>query len=78
VLLIRQIDPYEARQLIAELDDYQNALYPPESNHLDSIDDLSQPNVYMIALFLQETPVDQGIPVAIGAVKLFNDYGFDN
>jgi putative acetyltransferase len=69
VITIRQIDPGEVRELIAELDAFQNSLYPAESNHLDSIDDLRRPNVCMIALFCQ------GLPVAIGAIKIFDGYG---
>jgi len=69
VIIIRQIDPGEARELIEELDKYQSSLYPAESNHLDSIGDLRKPNVCMIALF------DQKLPVAIGAIKVFDDYG---
>lgn len=69
MLEIRQIDPGEVRELIAELDEYQSALYPAESNHLDSIESLRRPNVCMMALF------DQALPVAIGAVKIFDDYG---
>ncbi len=69
MVTVRQIDPSEAQELIEELDAYQSSLYPAESNHLDSIDDLRKPNVCMIALFEQE------LPVAIGAIKVFDDYG---
>jgi putative acetyltransferase len=35
----------ECRELINQLDSYLSSLYPAESNHLLSVDDLSQPNV---------------------------------
>ena len=38
-------DSPDVRELIAQLDRYQSSLYPPESNHLLSIDSLRQPNV---------------------------------
>ncbi len=46
-LIIQPCDPGipEARQLIAELDDYLNSLYPAERNHLLSVAALQQPNV---------------------------------
>jgi putative acetyltransferase len=66
---IRQIDPGEVQDLIAALDEYQSALYPAESNHLDSIEELRSPHVCMIGLF------DQERPVAIGAIKFWGDYG---
>jgi putative acetyltransferase len=46
-LQIEAADPDSpgARALIAELDAYQQALYPPESNHLVPIEELRSPNV---------------------------------
>ena len=38
-------DQPEVRALLAHLDEYLSALYPPESNHLLGIDELMQPNV---------------------------------
>lgn len=35
-------------ELIAELDAYQHALYPPESNHLLDLSSLLQPNVLFV------------------------------
>ena len=35
----------QSRELIAELDDYLNSLYPPERNYLLDIDELMQPSV---------------------------------
>jgi putative acetyltransferase len=53
----------EARTLIAELDDYQSRLYPAESNHLDSLEELTAPNVTFIIVRLD------GQAVGCGAVK---------
>ncbi len=40
------------RELIAELDAYQQALYPPDSNHLLPIEELRRPNVdFLLARF---------------------------
>jgi len=38
----------EARKLIEELDRYHEGLYPPQSNHLLSVEALSEPNVTFI------------------------------
>ena len=69
LLIIRPISPPEAAELIAELDAYQEKLYPPESNHLESIDQLSTPSVKMYGCQIPEELA------AIGAVKLMPDYG---
>jgi len=66
---IEKIDPKEAEHLIHELDEYQKTLYPPESNHLDSIETLSAANVRFYGAR------ENGEIVAIGSVKLFDDYG---
>lgn len=66
---IEIIDPAAAADLIDELDAYQKTLYPPESNHLDSIETLKQSNVR----FLGAT--EAGAIIAIGSVKIFDDYG---
>lgn len=68
-LIIRQISPLEAVGLIAELDAYQEKLYPPESNHLESIERLREPNVKMYGCLINDAMA------AIGAVKLMADYG---
>ncbi len=44
---VDRIPPEEAAHLIAELDAYQETLYPPESNHLESIEALAKPNVML-------------------------------
>ena len=67
--MIRIIDPQEAAELIAALDAYLEHLYPAESNHLDSIDELRKKHVTMIGFF------EGAQIVAIGAVKLMDGYG---
>lgn len=66
---IIQIDPKQAIHLINELDQYQESLYPCESNHLDTIETLCKKNVIMLGAKL-ETDI-----LAIGAVKIFKNYG---
>jgi len=49
-----QISPADPRtpfiqRMISALDDYQAALYPPESNHLESLEKLVSPEYYFIA-----------------------------
>jgi putative acetyltransferase len=66
---IEKIDPKEAEHLILELDEYQKTLYPPESCHLDSIEALSAPNVHFYGAR------ENNEIIAIGSVKLFDDYG---
>jgi putative acetyltransferase len=63
------IDPEQALALIHELDVYQAVLYPAESNHLDSLETLRQPNVVFLGALEGEAVL------AIGAVKIFADYG---
>ena len=71
MIVIRQVDPTrtEVIELIHQLDEYQDAMYPPESNHLDSIDELCQTNVNFIAAY------DDSEIIGIGAVKVLEDYG---
>ena len=66
---VKQIDPVEAKGLIAELDEYQNKLYPPESCHLDSIETLQSKKVRFYGV------VENNEIIAIGSVKLFEKYG---
>ena len=66
---IRQVDPIDAdvSKLIRQLDEYQLSIYPAESNHLDSGEELCRGNVFFIGAF-------QGRKlVGIGAVKRFSD-----
>jgi putative acetyltransferase len=71
MIAIRQVDPkqMEVIDLIRQLDEYQESMYPPESNHLDAIDELSKPSVHFLAAY------DDSKICGIGAVKVFNDYG---
>jgi putative acetyltransferase len=69
---VREISPrHEAVQaLIKALDEYQSALYPAESNHLDSVEELEKETVYFIGAF------ENSNLVGCGAVKLMpGDYG---
>jgi putative acetyltransferase len=71
VIQIKQVDPTQSEvvELINQLDEYQESMYPPESNHLDSLDELSETNVDFLAAYS-----DSKI-CGIGAVKVLNDYG---
>ena len=71
MLTIKPVDPSqpEIYQLIEQLDEYQSSLYPPESNHLDSIEELSKSNAFFLAAF-----IDSAI-FGIGLVKLIENYG---
>ena len=66
---IRKINPSEAASLIAELDSYLGDLYPAESNHLDSIEELCRDHVTMFGALENETII------GIGAVKCMQSYG---
>jgi putative acetyltransferase len=68
---IKQVDPTRAEivELVHQLDEYQESMYPPESNHLDSLDELSKSNVDFLAAY-----ADSEI-CGIGAVKFLSDYG---
>jgi 23S rRNA-/tRNA-specific pseudouridylate synthase/GNAT superfamily N-acetyltransferase len=50
-------------RMIAELDEYQASLYPPESNHLVDIDNLAGKDYYFIAA------MDHGEPKAVASFK---------
>jgi putative acetyltransferase len=69
--MIKPVDPARADvvKLIKQLDEYQSSLYPPESNHLDSIDELSKTNAFFLAAY-HESEI-----CGIGSVKLIDDYG---
>ncbi len=70
VVIIKQDNPDQPEiiQLIEALDAYQNTLYPPESNHLLSIDELLRDEIYFAS-----ARVD-GEVVGIGALKKCGDY----
>ena len=63
---IRELDPSstEANALIDDLDEYLLDLYPADSNHLDSIEELSKPHVHFLGAFENEHPL------GCGAIKL--------
>lgn len=63
-------DQPDVVELITELDRYQSALYPPESNHFVDIATLAQPSV----LFAVARCSD-GAAGACGAIVLGPDYG---
>jgi putative acetyltransferase len=71
MIRIQPVDPTQAEvaALIHQLDEYQESMYPPESNHLDSLDELSKTNVNFLAAY------DDSEICGIGAVKVMNDYG---
>ncbi len=50
-------------RMIAELDEYQASLYPPESNHLVDIDNLARKDYFFIAA------MDHGEPKAVASFK---------
>jgi len=56
-----------ARALLALSDAYAAALYPAESNHMESVDVLAQPNVLFLGGYVA------GELVACGAVKTMDD-----
>ncbi|CAN5411788.1 GNAT family N-acetyltransferase [soil metagenome] len=66
MITIQKINPRTAtvRRLIAELDAYQRALYPAESNHLDPVDELTKDHVYFVGAF------DRATILGCGAVKI--------
>jgi putative acetyltransferase len=58
-----------ARALIGQLDALQQALYPPESNHLDGVEALQAPNALFLGAWLGDEVV------GCGAVKTLEDDG---
>jgi len=66
---IEMINPKDAEHLIIELDAYQSTLYPSESCHFDSIETLQSSNVKFCGV------IEKSNIIAIGSVKIFNDYG---
>jgi len=68
---ITTVDPLspEAQSLIAQSDAYMAALYPAESNHLESVEALRQPHVLFVGAHID------GALVACGAVKTLDDDG---
>jgi putative acetyltransferase len=66
---ITPVDPQSAAALIAQSDAYHAALYPAESNYLESLSALSQPNVLFVGAHIE------GELVACGAVKTLDNDG---
>lgn len=69
---VKPLDPYapDARSLIKELDEYQLALYPAESNHLDSLEELNKDHVLLVGAYRGKQLL------GCGAVKIMpEDYG---
>ena len=56
------------RYYIEALDDYQNSLYPPEFNSLDTLETLSKENVYFLGAY------NENELCGCCAVKFFQDY----
>jgi putative acetyltransferase len=59
-------DSAGARRLLGLSDQYLSSLYPPETNHLESVAALQQPHVYFLGI------EHAGELVACGAAKLMN------
>lgn len=77
MIIVRQIDPRreDVSRLIAELDLYNNSLYPAESNHHDPVDVLVRPNVYFVGALVAAADGEETL-LGIGAVKrMAADYG---
>ncbi len=69
--VVENLDPAQAdvRALIAASDAFYAGLYPPESNHLESVDDLTAPDVLFVGCRVD------GELVASGAAKRMHDDG---
>lgn len=69
---IKPVSPQDktVQLLIKQLDQYQSALYPAESNHLDSVEELEKENVCFLGAF------EDAQLVGCGAVKIMPEgYG---
>lgn len=69
--VVENLDPAQAdvRALIAASDAFYAGLYPPESNHLESADDLGAPDVRFVGCRVD------GELAASGAAKIMHDDG---
>lgn len=67
---IESPDQPDVIQLIAELDAYQETLYPPESRHLLDLASLCRPNVVFA---VARDP--QGVAIGCGSIVLGSEYG---
>ena len=63
-------DQTDVLELIAELDAYQHALYPAESNHLLDLNSLLRPNVLFVVARDGERRA-----IGCGAIVLYPQYG---
>lgn len=70
IIAVESPDQPEVSALIAELDAYQDALYPPESRHLLDMASLKLPNV----LFAVARD-DAGHAIGCGAIILYAEFG---
>jgi putative acetyltransferase len=71
-IAVRKTNPTDpdVRALVAELDAYSQSLYPPESNHLDPVEELAKEHVYFVGAF------DDDRLIGCGAVKIMPEgYG---
>jgi len=68
---VERVDPAlpAVRDLISRSDAYMVALYPPESNHLESVEALSAPNVFFLGAFVDD------VLAGTAAVKKLADDG---
>ena len=70
LITLESVDQPDIIQLISDLDAYQGALYPAESNYHLSVETLKAANV----LFAVARD-DARVVIGCGAVVLFDDYG---
>lgn len=63
-------DQEEVIRLIADLDAYQDSLYPPECRYALDLDSLKQDNVRFVV-----ARDDGDVAVGCGAIVLYEDYG---
>lgn len=71
MLTIKEASPFseDVRKMIGLLDQYQQELYPAESNHLDPIEVLAEPNCKLMGAYYNNELV------GIGAAKIMDNYG---
>ena len=74
---IRQVDPIDAdvSKLIRQLDEYQLSIYPAESNHLDSVEELRRVDVFFIGAFQGRKLVGTGAVKQVSDVREKIKYG---
>jgi putative acetyltransferase len=62
-------DNEQVKNLIDQADTLMSSLYPPDSNHLDGVEELKKPNVLFVGAYKGQKLV------GCGAVKTLNDHG---